>query len=300
MFFQLSDGLKLKAFQRLVCYLSRTGTSLIISSSSDSFSLRALNEGESALPHIQIKSSFFENYKYTHKKPRITIEISASPIKYALKTAFFNGELNFTINKVTKYVDIKWNDEYDITHIWNVPYNKSKTMNAVYDENLIRASLTCRWDIFAGLEQAFKGNQLIILRFNSKKDRFPIELRTRDCVNEKIISTFVRFEKNDKCDPQFSEDLEVTFSLNDFTNGIYLSSIMSQRVNIYCIGPGNPLIMRASMPNMITFEMVLATSNDDDSEKETEDFDGQKEPVIYVPGSSAKRINVPNPNEFRI
>lgn len=119
------------------------------------------------------------------------------------------------------------------------------------------------------------------------------------------INSTLSIDRNSFCEVMFDEDTEhtsVIVSKHDFAVGIYLSTILSQRLEIKLIGSGSPVLIRAEMPNNAILQMALATLDDDTMDieqpvdpncmqsKATDD-----EPVITVPvidRFTSKRISL--------
>ncbi|OHT11457.1 hypothetical protein TRFO_19096 [Tritrichomonas foetus] len=291
---KLADGMKIRCFCRLVNSFCKGKSDLIMVCWADSISFRTINDTQSALPILLIKENFFDEYEFTHNENKFTAEIPVSYIKYALKYALFPSSIIININSENSTLTIEMVDYYEISHKWVFALNETIVYNAVYDMTEVTGSLTCRWDIFDGMDKAFKGNEMVTLHFNKKNKRHPIVFHTQELFYKDKVSCILRLESSENCDLKASDEMKITFSLSDFIFAIKICSVLSQKANIYCIGPGSPLIIKADMPNNISFEMALGTSRDEEEEdNENQEEEGKaslfnkKGPVVFVPNKNS-------------
>lgn len=322
---KLIDGMKMRCFQRIIRTLCRAGSNFVIVAWNDSISIRSINEYQSALPIIQFKSSFFDEFKFTYPESQLSFEVPSNAFKYSL----LSFQPGVTPEKVILSVsftsidnengspesNIKFNinvfDYFEINHNWEFYVSKNATiLKAVVDESNLSSTLNCRCDIFEGMDKIFRKNSMITLHVNSpkskmKKDRkYPIMFTTERLNYDDCVASILKFEVNDKLTIDFNEEsfnkqsdlndntMKLTFSLFDFLIGVKIASNLSQRVTINSSSPGNPIIIKASMPNAASFEMTIATCIDDDQSNESDEEENKIEnqrkrnknnPIVYAP-----------------
>jgi hypothetical protein len=95
------------------------------------------------------------------------------------------------------------------------------------------------------------------------------------------LSLTISIKKGEKCKAAMSEGIgrmAVSFSLMDFSMTVRIGQILNQRLSMHLEGPGHPVVIKASMPNQIQFEMPLATAIDEDARDEEEQ---QRRKLIY-------------------
>jgi hypothetical protein len=127
----------------------------------------------------------------------------------------------------------------------------------------------CRYDVFDGLSEAFRGNHNVFVEI-TKKDGSMVFSSTRD--EDDVLSSTLSIKKSERCETQISheiDELRVSLSLGDFIVAVKIVKILNQRMSIYLVGPGFPVIIKSALPNQVQFEMPLATALDQDAEEET-------------------------------
>lgn len=187
-------------------------------------------------------------------------------------------------------------DKYSIMHKWEFPLSDAQVLNAMFDLNDTIAEVKCRFDILEGLSDAFKSINTIFLEINNntgninnsnnsvnnpkrgallfKSSPVIVSSDTSNNTDVSLTSTLSIF-KSERCEvinyqnDKGSNVAQVAFSLFEFLVGLKIAKYLNQYVTLHIIGPGQPLIMIASMPS-VEFKMPLATIND---ENENEDED---------------------------
>ena len=324
------DGMKMRCFQRIIRTLGKAGSNFVMVVWNDSISIRSINEYQSALPIIQFKSSFFDEFKFTYNESQLSFEVPSNAFKYSL---LLSNQSAITPEKIILSISIDKNesiendfkftinvfDYFEINHYWEFYVTKNASvLKAVVDPSNIISTLNCRYDIFEGMEKIFNKNNMITLHiYNTKKPKtkkekkFPIMFTTEKLNYDDSVASILRFEINDKLNIEIDDEsfdlecnlengaLKLSFSLFDFLIGVKIASILSQRVIISVSSPGNPIIIKASMPNAASFEMTIATCIEDNKSKQTDDEDDGKEyenprktnknnPIVYAPSESER------------
>lgn len=333
---KLLDGMKMRCFQRIVRTLSKAGSSFVIVAWNESISIRSINEYQSALPIVQLKSNFFDEYKFTHKDSQLSFEVESYPFKQSLLLSNLSAVTpqeivlsvsdnnRNTVEKSNNSLEFKINviDYFEINHIWEFHITMNVTiLKAVVDMSTVSSTLTCRCDIFDGIDQIFNKNNMVSLHIinprskNSKvkkvKDKkYPVMITTEKLIYDDCLATILKFEMNDKLAIEFDDELfdkhcdlgdselELSFSLADFLIGIKIGSILSQKVTIHCSSPGNPIVIKSSMPNAASFEMTIASCRGDSKSKYSDDEEinenertrkrNKNTPIVYAPSESER------------
>jgi hypothetical protein len=181
-------------------------------------------------------------------------------------------------------------DAVQIKHEWCLYLEETSILNAVFDMSEVVATVQGRVDVFHVTEHAFKRNERIefVLRRRGR-DRSCVLSSTEKDVNRAGLCTFT-IQSNDNCDITFCDDRdEVSLSLSrsDFCVGLTISTVLSQRITIHCIGPGYPVMMKASMPNSMQFQMVIATGIGEEETTQKEEL--ENEPLLTMPDREDRR-----------
>jgi hypothetical protein len=146
-------------------------------------------------------------------------------------------------------------------------------MLAKYDLNEEIVQVQCRYDVFDGLSDAFRGNLRVWLEV-SREDESLVFKSTKD--GEGVLSSTLSIKKSDRCDTQIArgvDNVRVSLALGDFIVAVKIVKILNQRMSIYILGPGLPVVVKAGIPNQVSFEMPLATAVDEEIEQETDQQD---------------------------
>lgn len=201
-------------------------------------------------------------------------------------------------------------DKYSIMHTWEFPLSDAQVLNAMFDLNDTIAEVKCRFDILEGLSDAFKNTNTIFLELNNsntgnnnnsnnsvnnpKKGALlfkssPILITSDDANNNNnnnnndgALSTALSIFKSERCEvinyqnDKGSSIAQVAFSLFEFLVGLKIARNLNQYVTLHIIGPGQPLIMIASMPN-VEFKMPLATINDENDNEDDNEFQNESD-----------------------
>lgn len=198
-------------------------------------------------------------------------------------------------------------DKYSITHTWEFPLSDAQVLNAMFDLNDAVAEVKCRYDILEGLADYFKNINTIFLELNnnnniindnnsnsnaSKKGVIlfkssPVlisvdDSNTNSNHSDGSLSSTLSIFRGERCEvTNFQSDknqnvVQVAFSLFEFLVGLKIARNLNQYVNLHIIGPGQPLILDASMAS-VDFKMPLATINDENENENEEENDFQNE-----------------------
>lgn len=322
---KLTDGMKIRCFQNIIRTLCRVGSNFVIVAWNDSISIRSINEYQSALPIIQFKSSFFDEFKFIYAESQLSFEVPSNAFKYSLvsnqpmmppEKIILTADNNATDKKLKFTINVF--DYFEINHYWEFDIlENASILKAIIDESNISSTLTCRCDIFEGMDRMFSRNSMVTLHIINtrskncklkKEKRYPIMFTTEKLNYNDCISSILRFEVNDKLTIDINREIfdkqcdlndntiKLTFSLLDFLIGVKIASILSQKVTISSSSPGSPLVIKASMPNSISFEMTIATcldgqstdSDDEENKVENNRKISKNNPIVYAPSESER------------
>lgn len=342
----IADGMKIRYFQKLIRNLSKVSSNLIITAQDTSLTFRAINQYNSALPIIEFKTDFFDEYRYRYHKPRVSFEVPTINFKYSFSAAFNPTGASFTEitldlrsqSSQTKeendfHLLINCIDVYNILHNWS--FDVAECLNvvkAVVNMSNVSTTIDCRCDIFEGIKNIFKSTDIVSLRIynnqsnstKTKKSKF--QMTTESLNSNDSVASILNFELNDKCkmfidSDNFenneyieSDEMKLNISLTDLLVGLDLASILSQRVLIYGTSPGFPIILKASMPSLISFDMTIASSSNETSGRESQDTEissskkssefelaektgkvnSQTNPIVYAPSEAEREKYLQN------
>jgi hypothetical protein len=290
---RIEEERKLRTLLQLFSSLRKIGDDLIIEARPDSISFRALNETQSALPVIQVASAFFEEYRYAHGGPQLAHQLPAQWIIAALKCNAHPMAVVLAIGSDILTVTVF--DVTQIRHEWSLYLERASIMNAVFERGDVVASLHGRVDLFQETDAAFRRNGNICFALRRRGREKTCVLSSLDDTDGRVCT--IRIQSNDVCDISFSEGTDtvcLSFSRSDFCVGIAMATVLAQRVTLQCIGPGYPVMMKASMPNSMQFQMAIATAIAE--EENAAKADTNEEPMLTMPEREDRRSPTVHPN----
>jgi hypothetical protein len=290
MMVKLDDERKLRALLQVFSGLRKIGDDLIFEGRADSISFRSLNETHSALPVIQILKPFFDEYRYTHVHTHLAYQLPSQWVITALRCTSHPTTTMFAISVDTNTMTITLFDAAQIKHEWCLYLEETSILNAVFEMSEVVATVQGRVDVFHETEHAFKRNERIEFTLRRRGRELSCILSSPEMdEKEPRLCTFT-IQSNDNCDITFCDDRdEVSLSLSrsDFCVGLTISTVLSQRITVHCIGPGYPVMMKASMPNSMQFQMAIATGIGEEESPEKEEL--ENEPLITRPDREDRR-----------
>jgi hypothetical protein len=260
---KLDDERKVRALTQLFSCLRKISDDLIIEARADSISFRALNETQSALPVIQVNSSFFEEYHYTHRQAQLAYQLPCQSVVSAMRSHSHSNEVTLSISTERRVLTITVFDRVQIKHEWSLYLERTSIMNAVFDMADVTGTLLGRVDSFSGTEAAFKRNENIVFALKRRGREKSCVLTTTDEKDTSARLCTITISANDNCEISLSEgrdEVSLSFSRRDFCVGLAIATVLAQRVTFHCIGAGYPVMMRASMPNAMQFQMAMASA----------------------------------------
>ncbi|OHT16862.1 hypothetical protein TRFO_41507 [Tritrichomonas foetus] len=271
---EVNEPQALIKFRSLFIYLRKIGDDIIIVVDQNSISFRALNSTRSALPKIIFRDSFFRIFKYITDEENIVLQIPASSLILTYKNV--TSPLSFTL-KVDEgslqTLRVIFRDKYSIFHKWEFSSCSTTLLNAVFDLDDTVAQVKCRFDVFEGISEAFKKINSIFLNINKKDKIESINFMTSDKKFKETnggLNSTLTIHKSERCETILADninEIQISFSLQDFITGIKISKLFSQYFTMHILGPGQPIILKASSTNIVSFEMPLATTADHDLEE---------------------------------
>jgi hypothetical protein len=291
MLFSLEEERKIRALAQIYSCLRKIGDDLIIDARADSISFRALNETQSALPVIQVHKYFFDQYQYSHNQVQLAYQLPVQWVIGALRCNSHLVAVNFSIHAETRTLTITLFDSVQIKHEWTLYLEQVAIMNAVFDMSETVATLHGRIDLFHGTEAAFKRNENILFSLRRRaREKWCVIMSQSECNDMSDRSCTFTIQSNDNCDITISDDhdeLSLSFSRRDFCVGLAIAAVLAQRAAVHCIGPGSPVMMKASMPNSMQFQMAIATAIADDEDGQK--GEPQEEPLLTIPDREDRR-----------
>ncbi|OHT16455.1 hypothetical protein TRFO_02721 [Tritrichomonas foetus] len=291
---EICDFQSIKAFQFSLSSLKKISDDIIIDVSPDTFSLRSLNSTRSALPIISFKPFYFKKYSFIASE-HFVCQIPTSSILMAFKNAVNPTRLIFFVDESNLFnFVLKIYDKFGIEHKWEFPASSTQLLTAVVDLTETTASVKCRYDAFDGLSEAFRNINNITLFLNDTHSLAFKSFTGTD--NSQSLESTLIIHRSERCDIQVYEDFEcdgnhnndihVSFSLHDFIVALKIAKLISQQLNFYIIGPGMPIVIKASSSNLVTFDMPLATVAEYDLNDSYDDSNHDNNQRIKKPKSS--------------
>jgi len=266
----IKDSKKIKLLLQVLVSLRKIGEDLKFEITDDFITLRTLNSTTSALPVITLKQPFFTHYRYFHSDEQILFQVPVQYVIAALRSVTNAESLSFKVEETPPKLSIGLKDRDGISHTWEVFTSDATVICAVYKIESAPVFVECRCDVFDGMASAFKGNENIFLevkRLESQQTGMQISSAV-----ESNLATSLSISNSDHMISRFKDEssqIRLKFSLADFIVAIKLSSILSQKMEIYLLEPGYPVVIKSTMHDQMSFEIALATATDeynDDSE----------------------------------
>jgi hypothetical protein len=295
---ELVDNQKIRCFANVSSSLRKIDANLIMECRADSFSLRALNETQSALPIIQFKASFFEEYCYTSNQTFLAYKLTGQWLIQALRSVIRPRSVKLSLNSNERELVVNVTDHYGIKHIWSLFLEETSVLKAAFDDDAVSATVQFRYDIFNSIPVAFKGHENIIIKI-AQND--PLIFTVTE--NEEGLDSMFSLQKTNLWQATFQDhqaDVQISVSLADFAVGIGICSIISQNILLSAIGSGYPIIIRAQLPNSVSFQMAMATSTT--APAPSPDLDPVSPQAMTRPnaisGTTADRIMHPSTEEL--
>jgi hypothetical protein len=290
MFAKVDDERKLRALLQVFSGLRKIGDDLIFEARADSISFRSLNETHSALPVVQILRPFFDEYRYTNTHAHMAYQLPSQWAIAALRCTSHPTTTTFAISVDTNTLTITVCDAAQIKHEWCLYLEETSILNAVFDMSDVVATIQGRVDIFHETENAFKRSERIefVLRRRGRERSCLLSLPETDDKDARCCTFTI--QSNDNCDITFYDERDnVSLSLarSDFCVGLTIATVLSQRITLHCIGAGYPVMMKASTPNSMQFQMAIATAIGEEEGPEKEDL--ENEPLVTMPDREDRR-----------
>jgi hypothetical protein len=186
----------------------------------------------------------------------------------AFKNVAMPTSLRMAVNTRLSTFTLGLTDKYGILHDWELFLGETVLLNALYDIADSTVQVQCRCDVFDELPKAFKGNHNVFLAI-AQGDGSLVFTSSRD--SDMVLSSTLSIRKSERCETLLSPDLDelkVRFALGDFAVAVKIAKFLNQRMSMYLVGPGMPVIIKAGIPNQVLFEMPLATSLEEAPEEE--------------------------------
>jgi hypothetical protein len=265
---ELNDGIPISMLHRVISALRKIGDDIVIDVTADAFTLRSLNQTHSALPIVHFKVGFFSAFCYRADSKSIVYQLPVAGLIAAFKNVTAPTSLRMAVDTGLGKFTLGLTDKFGILHDWELFLGKTVLLNAMYDISDATVEIQCRCDVFDGLAEAFKGNHNVFLGI-ARTDGSLVFTSSRD--SDMVLSSTLSIRKSERCETLISPDvdeLKVQFALGDFAVAVKIVSVLSQRMSMYLVGPGMPVIIKAGIPNQVVFEMPLATSLEEEPEEE--------------------------------
>ena len=265
---EVSEPQSIIVLKNVFSALRKIDEDLVFFIDKEKVSFSALNSSNSALPTISFKSTFFKSFKYISENKMLIYQVQALLLITAFKNAINPTLLKFSIpDEEVPTLFISLIDKHGINHTWELSISpESQFYSAVFDPDEICAEIKCRYDVFNGLSDAFRGVSTIFMEVSQKGTKGELNIRSKSSdESSSALSSTLKIQKSEKCEIVVNEgtaQVQVTFSLLDFIVGIKIARLISQFLTISVISSGQPIIMKVST-NTIQFSMTLATLSDD-------------------------------------
>lgn len=256
---EIFDLQKIKCFRDIITNLCNIGNDIIMEVKRDYLSFRTINDLRTALPIIRINSVFFDNYEY--KGSEMIFEITSKWLKMALKYVTHMVNIKMEMIPDSFHFNLKILDCNEIEHICLLNIQNTDLPNALFDYSKVNVSLVCRTNVFYDVKKAFKCCNNVYLELNRINKMKCLIISSIES-DKDLRSCKLLIQRNDECDPIFLNDssiVKLSFSALEFKQCLSLCSLISQKISIYVIEPGYPIMIKASLDKLISFEMTLST-----------------------------------------
>lgn len=257
---ELNDPMAIKCLHQVINAMRKIGDDLVFSVSNDQLAVRALNATKSALPVVTFKKTFFHSFMFKSRKD-IVRQVPGKAVTTAFKNVNSPTSVKLEIEKDCFHIGLI--DKFSILHDWELFLEDAVLLSAPYDLSDSTVQIQCRTDVFDGLADTFRGNQNVMLEMGGDGT---IIIKSA-VVDELALSSTMTIKRSDSCTMQVQDDvdqLHVSFSVADFIVAAKIAKVLNQRMSVYIVGPGMPIVIKAVIPNQVTFEMALATASDSD------------------------------------
>ena len=256
---ELNDPIAIKSLYQVVNAMRKIGDDLVLFVSSDQFAIRALNATRSALPVVTFKKTFFHSFMFKSHKD-IVHEVPGKALTTAFKNVNSPTSVKLEVEKDKFHIGLI--DKFNILHDWELFLGEAVLLSAPYDLSEATVQIQCRTDVFDGLAETFRGSQNVLLDMGRDGT-----IVIKSAVSEELaaVSSTVTIKSNDNCALQVNDDvdqLQISFCVADFIVATKIAKVLNQRMSVYIVGPGMPIVIKAVIPNQVTFEMALATASD--------------------------------------
>ncbi|EAY12122.1 hypothetical protein TVAG_301390 [Trichomonas vaginalis G3] len=291
----IKDPKKIKIVQQTLVALKKVGDDLKLEIDAQYFVLRSLNSSNSALPVVRMHPSFFTNYEYDSDQPQILCQLSIQSLLFAFKNVNNTTSLSFSIDTNANKFILCVEDRSGISHSWELYIQETVLLTALYDLETAVVKVHCRFDTFNGVKNAFKGSENVTMEVSRTEDR-PTQMILQSANYDSSIVSSLTIKKGESCDCIFNDDsnrIKLRFALGDFLVALKLASIYSQKIEMFLISPGHPIIIKSSLAGQVTFEIALATGTDEWPADDTSqrEGDGPVTPTTLTPQTAQSQAN---------
>lgn len=266
----IKDTKKIKIIQQTFSALKKIGEDIKLEVDGQAFVMRSLNSAKSALPVVKFLPAFFTSYQYNVQDQQIICQLSISSLVFALKKVNNITSISFSIDPTITKLVLCVETRLGITHSWELFIQDTVLLAALYDIETAIVTANCRFDIFNGMKSAFRGNENIYMEVTRAEG--PTQMIISSTNFDNCLSSSLTIKHGDSCDCVFNDDslkIKLKLDLRDFLIAIKLASLFSQKFEMSLISPGHPIVIKSSMADQISFEVVLATGPDEFSSEDT-------------------------------
>jgi hypothetical protein len=253
----LKDPISIRTIHKTVSALRKIGDDLVIEVAADHITFRALNGTRSALPIVEFKSTFFHNYSF--KASNLLIyQVPVQALTTAFKCVVSATQLRMVVHKETSKFHVELTDKFNIVHDWELFLGETAMPIAVYDLSDATVQIQSHPEVFRNLSDAFRRHETVALEVN-RGDNMVFRSVVAD---DQILSSTLSIRRSDRCETQIlreGDQHRAIFSLADFIVAIRIAELLGPRLSIFLMGPGLPIVIKASLARDINFNMALAT-----------------------------------------